>query len=269
MIGWRDQVLRQFPPGGARLCIAADREGLLEEVDLKSSLSGNGYRSIVYDDPVEFRFRYEADREGRRLIIRTTSDPRLLPYDLVSDATLVDVSLESLFPGLNAGVVSVIERGDLDRLYQACRREQPDCRSESASWDFVLEQLLGVRLASVRGSVELLRLLLVCHDPGTNAPRTLRNYLLRRLRERPQFREWPLEVILFDRELFHSFVRERYAAHQRERGSQSRAAAGVREGPRPVLLRFAAPLYLPLGHPRIRPHIRALLGRGVLQYPTR
>ncbi len=270
MIGWRDQVLREFPSDGPHLSIARDLSGLLDDGEIQVALETNGYRVIPYLDPVEFRYGYEQHREmvGRasadRLIVRSTECFPMLPFDLLASGRSVDLRLDNLFPGLDDAVLAVLDHAALDGLYRACRRERPHDLCESASWDFVLQHLWGVKLQAVRGSVELLRLLLVCHEPQCGVPRPLRNYLLRRLRERPQFREWPLETILFDADLFHSFVRERYAAHQR-RGTITMSMDGlVREGARPALLRFPAPLHLPFSHPRIRPLIRLLLGRGIL-----
>lgn len=273
MIGWRDQVLLEFPNDGPLLCIARDMYGLLADAQIETALAGNGYRMVAYDDPIRFRYGYERAREACesakawRLILRSVVEGERLPFDLIRAGRAVDLRLERFFPGLDPTVLAVLDHRSLDPLYRACRRERPSGLCESASWDFVLQHLLGVKLQAVRGSVELLRLLLVCHEPENSAPRPLRNYLLRRLRERPQFREWPLETILFDADLFHSFVRERYTAHMR----RGREATGldrlVREGARPALLRFPSPVHLPFGHPRIRPLIRRLLGRGVLNGP--
>ena len=64
--GWREAILREFPPGAARLTLVADPDGLLLDTGLLAALEERGFELLPFEDPVAFRFAYESryrDRE--------------------------------------------------------------------------------------------------------------------------------------------------------------------------------------------------------------
>ena len=49
--GWRDDVLRAFTPGVARLPVAADPDGLLLEAGILAALRSRGFEVTAFEDP--------------------------------------------------------------------------------------------------------------------------------------------------------------------------------------------------------------------------
>ncbi|HOL72958.1 MAG TPA: hypothetical protein PKW45_16030, partial [Bryobacteraceae bacterium] len=60
MLDWRDRVLREFTPGVQPLTVVADPDGLLTEPRLSQALAERGFESLVFEEPISFRFVYES-----------------------------------------------------------------------------------------------------------------------------------------------------------------------------------------------------------------
>src|SRR5690606_1399969 len=93
MNSWRDQILKEFTPGIARLTLAADPDGLLLEEGVYEAIQERGFAVLPYDDPVAFRYVYESrfrsrwERgEDKALVAVVPSglgDLHTFPYDLL------------------------------------------------------------------------------------------------------------------------------------------------------------------------------------------
>jgi hypothetical protein len=97
------------------------------------------------------------------------------------------------------------------------------------------------------------------HYTKTTLPEAFDEHLTAVLRKRPDFREWPLELLVRDRKVFWEFLDERWPVFVRDtRGGTS----VVREGPE--TLKYPGPSLLPFQHDDVRVFIDNLFEDGVL-----
>lgn len=281
--GWREPILRHFTPaiaGAARLTIVADPDQLLTEPGLLSGLRERGFDLIPYADDVAFRYAYES--RYRRLwdrgqstalvvVLRAAHDDiETLPWDLVTqarqDQRLLRVSLGDLFPHLDPTVVAKLPRTDLDALYEAQQRHQPEPSGQNTTRDFILRHVLGVAPELVTTPAELLRVLLRRHVQHRAWPASLDERFLYLVRQAGRFNDWPLDLLLSDREAFLRFLQERWPIFVRSRIRDDRA-----QTPEPdsgYALSCVGPELLPFDHPDVRGHVIWLFTDGALT-PTR
>ena len=220
MPDWRDRILKVLTPGGVRLTVAADPDGLLLEATLLEAIRKRGFEIVTFEDPVAFRFDYESrfrsrwDRgegAGLELVVRTEGhDAAALPYDLVQAGRQLSFGLGDLFPALSYPVVASLDRSDLDALHRAQERHRPNRLGDDATRDFVLRHVFDFAPELVRHPADLLRLLLRRHYRGQRLPRLLDDQLADLLRRSGAFASWPLEAILPDRDAFFAFLQERW-----------------------------------------------------------
>ena len=284
--GWRGELLRKFPPGGARLMLVADPDGLLLDAGLLSALEERGFDLLPFEDPVAFRFAYESryraredggERAGLIVGLRgTESDLGALPWDLLQAGRRLAFSLADLFPGLSAPVVEALDRDDLDALYAAQAREAPGRPlGEARTRAFVLRHVFGIDPGAVADPPALLRLLLERHYRNRRVPAVLDGALVQALRAR--FADWPLERIVPDREAFFGFLQERWpvfltrwagGAGGRVREGTYRSPGGeavVSEPAAAYGLAFPGPVDLPFDHDDVRVYVDTLFLEGLLR----
>ena len=278
--GWREAILREFPPGAARLTLVADPDGLLLDAGLLAALEERGFGLLPFDDPVAFRFAYESryrDREdggeaAGLIVLLRGAEPDLgaLPCDLLRAGRRLAFGLADLFPRLSAPVVEALDRDELDALYAAQAREAPDRPLGAArTRAFVLRHVFGIAPEAVTGAPALLRLLLERHHRNRRVPPDLDGHLVRALRGR--FADWPLARIVPDREAFFGFLQERWpvflnrcaAGGGAPRGPGGAAALG--EPAEAYGLAFPGPADLPFDHDDVRVYVDTLFLEGLLR----
>ncbi|MEW6574007.1 MAG: BREX-3 system phosphatase PglZ [Bacillota bacterium] len=269
---WRDQILKEFTPGVARLILVADPDGLLTEEGILQVLRERGFELISYEDPVAFRFAYESkyrsrldqgDLVGLVVVVQTpTADLRNLPYDLLQRGRKLSFSLGDLFPNLSYAVVAALDRGELGILYEAQERYNPGILGNNATKDFVLRHVFGVVPELIKEPQDLLRLLLQRHYQGRRVPKVLDERFIQILRNDGRFDDWPLEEIIPNREAFFSFLQERWPIFldhlAKGTGEYGREAQPVYD------LRYSGPLYLPFDHDDVRVYVDNLFVEGHL-----
>lgn len=272
MSNWREAILREFQPEVARLTLVADPDGLLLEEGVLHGLENRGFELISFDDSIAFRYAYESryrtrwDRgEATELVVvlrSPESDIGSLPYDLIQAGRSLSFHLGELFPWLSLPVVGALDRSDLDALYEAQARERLDRPlSRRQTEAFVLRHVFGIAPETIRSTSDLLRFLLERHYKGMRIPASLDERLVSDLRENAAFRDWPLEVILPDREGFFRFVQERWPmflnriAARSDTGKETRATYG---------LEFSGPEDLPFDHDDVRVYLDNLFLEGFL-----
>ena len=121
MANWRDSILKNFQPKISRLTLVADPDGLLTEEGMLSAIRQRGFDLIPFDDPIAFRFAYEAQYrsewdQGRNtdlVVVLRSSEQQLnkLPFDLLKVGRPLTFALHQLFPKLNYPVIFELDRG--------------------------------------------------------------------------------------------------------------------------------------------------------------
>ncbi len=272
MSSWRDQILKEFTPKVARLTLVADPDGLLLEEGILEGVRERGFELIPFEDHIAFRYAYESKFRSRWdrgehtdlvVVLRSqASDLSGLPYDLLQAGRRLSFNLGDIFPNLSYPVVTSLDRGDLDALYEAQKRHAPGQLGDNATKEFVLRHVFEIAPELVKQPSDLLRVLLRRHYRGQRIPADLDGRFIQLLRQSNVFDDWPLETLVADREAFFAFLQERWPIfldHEAAKGTPS-----VREDEKPYGLSIEGPVELPFDHHDIRVYIDNLFVEGLL-----
>ncbi len=272
MSSWRDQILKEFTPKVARLTLVADPDGLLLEEGILEGIRERGFELIPFEDHIAFRYAYESKFRSRWdrgehtdlvVVLRSpASDVGGLPYDLLHAGRKLSFNLGDIFPNLSYPVVTALDRGDLDALYEAQKRHAPGQLGDSATKEFVLRHVFGIAPELIEQPPDLLRVLLRRHYRGQRIPPVLDERFIQILRQSNAFDDWPLETLVPDREAFFAFLQERWPVfldHEAAKGT-----SGVLEDEKPYGLAIEGPVELPFDHHDIRVYIDSLFLEGFL-----
>lgn len=273
MSSWRDKILREFAPNVSKLTLVADPDGILLEEGILEGIRDRGFELIPFDDHVAFRYAYETNFRSRWdrgeqtdlvVILRSSeSDLGFLPYDLLQAGRKLSFNLGDIFPNLSYPVVIALDRGDLDRLYEAQKRHRPGQLGDNATKEFVLRHVFEVAPKLINQASDLLRALLRRHYREQRIPELLDQRFIEVLRQNEVFEDWPLEKIVPDREAYFGFLQERWPLFLNQAANQSNQK--VCEPPDAYGLEYAGPVDLPFDHHDIRVYIDNLFLEGLLQ----
>jgi hypothetical protein len=270
MSSWRDAILNDFVPNVSKLTLVADPDSLLTEEKLALALRGRGFDLIEFNDPVEFRYAYESqyrstwDRcEHTDLVVilrLQDSELKSLPYDLLQAGRKLSFNLGDLFPNLSYPVIEKLDRSQLDALFEAQRKSQPDRMGDNATKDFILRYVFGIVAELIANEVELLHALLRLHYSKLQLPLMLAERLIQVLKSHDGFKAWPLSEIVPDDEAFFAFLQERWPLFLSRLGSANQ----VREDSPEYGLKYPGPDRLPFDHQDIKVYIDNLFLEGKL-----
>jgi len=280
---WRSHILREFTPKVARLTLVADPDGLLLEEGILEGIRKRGFELIPFEDHIAFRYAYESKFRSRWdrgehtdlvVVLRSqASDLSGLPYDLLQAGRRLSFNLGDIFPNLSYPVVTALDRGDLDALYEASIRHAPGQLGDNATKEFVLRHVFEIAPELIKQPSDLLRVLLRRHYRGQRIPTDLDERFIQLLRQNNVFDDWPLETLVPDREAFFAFLQERWPIFlDRE---AAKLTPSVREDAKPYLpaatgaaqaggLSIEGPVELPFDHHDIRVYIDNLFIEGLL-----
>jgi hypothetical protein len=272
MSSWRDQILKEFTPKVARLTLVADPDGLLLEEGILESVRERGFELIPFEDHIAFRYAYESKFRSRWdcgehtdlvVVLRSqASDLSGLPYDLLQAGRRLSFNLGDIFPNLSYPVVTALDRGDLDALYEEQKKHAPGQLGDNATKEFVLRHVFEIAPEMVKQPSDLLRVLLRRHYRSQRIPADLDGRFIQLLRHSNVFDDWPLETLVADREAFFTFLQERWPIFlDRE---AAKGTSGVREDEKPYCLSIKGPVELPFDHHDIRVYIDNLFVEGLL-----
>ena len=305
---WRSRILREFTPKVARLTLVADPDSLLLEEDVLAGIRERGFELIPFEDHVAFRYAYESkfrsrwDNEVRSaacgvrktdignaprtahyaqkythndlvVVLHSQSvDLNTLPYDLLQAGRRLSFNLGEIFPNLSYPVVTALDRGDLDALFEAQKRYEPGVLGDNATKEFVLHHVFEIAPELIRKPPDLLRVLLRRHYRRQRIPAMLDERFVQVLRRQDGFEDWPLDTIIPDREAFFAFLQERWpiflersVCNAQAGRSTKQESTGVREDEEPYGFEFPGPADLPFDHDDIRVYIDNLFLEGLLQ----
>jgi len=270
---WRDQILREFTPKVARLTLVADPDGLLLEEGVLEGIRERGFELIPFEDHVAFRYAYESKFRSRWdrgeqtdlvVVLRSEAgDLGSLPYDLLQAGRRLYFNLGEIFPNLSYPVVTALDRGDLDALFDAQKRYAPGVLGNNATKEFVLRHVFEIAPELIKKPSDLLRVLLRRHYRQQRIPAILDERFVQILRQSDCFEDWPLDTIIPDREAFFAFLQERWPIFLDRSAKQE--GTGVREKEESYGLEFPGPSNLPFDHDDIRVYIDNLFIEGLLQ----
>jgi hypothetical protein len=272
MSSWRDQILREFTPKVTRLTIVADPDGLLLEEGILEAIRERGFELIAFDDHIAFRFLYESkfrahwDRGEQTdlvVVLRSAdSDVSALPFDLLQVGRRLSFSLGDIFPNLSYPVVAALGSSNLDVLFNAQNSHAPGQLGDNATKEFALRHIFEIAPEFIKEPSDLLRMLLRRHYRGQHIPSILDDRLIQLLKQNKTFDEWPLSVLLPDREAFFAFLQERWPIFLDHESCNG--AFAVQDGSSVYGLKIKGPVDLPFDHHDIRVYIDNLFVEGLL-----
>lgn len=273
MSSWRDQILREFTPQVARLTIVADPDGLLLEEGILEGIRQRGFDLIPFDDHIAFRYAYESKFRSRWdrgeqtdlvVVLRSSdSDLSALPFDLLQAGRRLSFNLGDIFPHLSYPVVAALDRSDLDTLYEAQKNHAPGNLGDNATKEFALRHVFEIAPELINQPSDLLRVLLRRHYCEQRIPSILDERLIQLLRQKQALEDWPLSILVPDREAFFSFLQERWPIFlDRQACSEPSRAKEGRDG---YGLKTPGPANLPFDHHDVRVYIDNLFVEGLLR----
>ena len=271
MASWRDKILREFLPQIARLTLVADPDGLLLEEGIFEEMHARGFDLIPFDDNVAFRYIYESKFRSRwdngeetdsMAVLRLTSNELdLLPYDLLQAGRKVSISLTDIFPNLSYPVIATLDFIYLDTLFQAQEKFSPGRLGDNATKGFILRSVFEIIPEFIKEPKDLLLVLLRRHYLGMRIPPIIDEYFVQFLQQNEMFKDWPLDIIVSDRQAFFAFLQERWPIFLNTLALKGNE---VCEDPSRYGLRFSGPALLPFDHEEIRVYIDDLFLEGLL-----
>ena len=272
MTDWLDAIRDPLSLGVHRLLLVADPDGLLLNPQVMDVIHQRNYHLLPYDDPVAFRYEYEArfrtawDRGENRdvgLVVRLPlADLNTLPYDLLQIGHQITLGLAEIFPNLSYPVIAQLAPDRLNDLYKAYHRQHPSPMGETATKDFILTHVFDLDPDAINEPEELLGALLRIHYQRLPLSPILEQELLRRLRRKDQFSDWPLETLIADREAFFGFLQERWPIFLQRLAMGERSA--FYESVASMDMHYPGPTWLPLDDSRVRVYVDTLFVEGVL-----
>jgi len=282
MSSWRDQILKEFTPKVARLTLVADPDGLLLEEGILEGIRERGFELIPFEDHVAFRYAYETKFRSRwdkgeqtDLVVALrsgASDLGSLPYDLLQAGRRLSFNLGEIFPNLSYPVISALDRGDLEALFDAQKRHAPGVLGDNATKEFVLRHVFEIAPELIRKPSDLLRVLLRRHYREQRIPMILDERFIQVLRQNDGFEGWPLDSIVPDREAFFAFLQERWpifldlsACNAQAGRSAKKDGLEISDNEETYGLEFSGPSDLPFDHDDIRVYVDNLFLEGLLQ----
>jgi hypothetical protein len=267
MANWRDRILAEFTPGVGRPTLVADPDRLLAEPKLSEALDAKGFETLLFEEPVAFRYAYESKYRSRQdagqlvdLIVLQQGDLAslsLLPYDLLARSRRLSFSLAELFPNLSYPVLTALEPQYFDLLYAAQAEFGPGVLGENATKDFVLRHVFEMAAELIKSEADLLRALLRRHYRFQVLPPLFASRLVQILAQSHRFDGWPLATLFDDRNRFFAFLQERWPVFLSRFLSKQTGA--------PAKLEVAGPAALPFEHADVRVYVDNLFVEGLLQ----
>ena len=271
---WQEHILKEFIPQVNRLTLVADPDYLVTEEDILQRLRERGFDILLFEDPVAFRFAYEAKYRSKwdngdasiELVVvvhEEATNLRLLPYDIFQTDRKLSFSLGDIFPNLSYSVIKSLDRGDIEPLYRAYLQHTPGKLGDNATKDFLLSRVFDLDTEFIRQPSDLLRVLLRRHYRDRPIPKNLDQRFIQILHQHGRFEDWPLEAIIEDREAFFSFLQERWPIFLKH--ITTHKDLNVRESPTTYTLKYSGPPDIPFDHEDVRVYIDTLFLDGLLQ----
>ena len=171
----------------------------------------------------------------------------------------VSAPWQRIFPKLSFDVVSQLETVYYDALYLAQQQYATSPQDEAQTLGFVLRHVFQIEPAVIKSSPDLLKMLCERHYRKLSIPPLLDKYLIAALRQNPDFKDWPLEIIVPNPAAFWEFLNERWPIYVR----QSKGGTMMIHD-KPPTLKYPGPELLPFGHDAVHVHIDNLFEDGLL-----
>lgn len=211
---WYEKVLEKFNLELHKTFLVADPDEILKEESILSYLTRQGFEIIEYDDPIAFRYVYEADfrsQKERRLIIQVTgSNLNVLPYDIIKAGMAITLSLAEFFPRLSYPVLRQLEPEVIGTLNQAYNEHDGGKLGDQGTREFVLQHVYELVPGLIKNKKQYIKTLLSLHYRKVQLPSDLIGFLDSKLQGKDFFQELNSARLLTSRESFWRYLQEQW-----------------------------------------------------------
>jgi len=268
---WLERILNEFPSDLARLWIAADPDGVLLDEQLLSVLRERGFEVLPFEDSVVFRAEYEEryraawDRNEQcpELVLHLRStETGALPWDYLSQARLVHLSLANLFPKLSPGVVRQLGPEHLEALFEAQSKHASQSLGEAATKEFILTHIFRLAPHLIVRTEELWRELLRLHYREAALPAVLAKQVAQILGEQEAFKNLPIEELFEEKSTVLRLVQNAWYRYL-----DSLGVLGLRVNeplPDDDFVKNLPRIEVPFAHPDVRVIVESMFREGTL-----
>lgn len=268
MSPWIERILKEFPADVSRLWIAVDPDDVLLDEQVLFELRMRGFDLLLFDDSVVFRAEFETryrepwDRgeEGpaKALILHLTgADSSELPWDYLSQAREVRLSLAELFPQLSYSVVQQLAPEHRQTLFAAQGKLAKQMHGESLTRDALLTHIYKIHPHLLLSTEDLWGALLRLHYGDTELPHDLALHMAHILAENAEFQHLPLLELFSSRSYFLRILQDAWYSYLKSLGViGQRVAEPVESDQRTITI--------PFEHPQVRMLIDSFFLDGAL-----
>ncbi|OLZ11236.1 BREX-3 system phosphatase PglZ [Sulfobacillus thermosulfidooxidans] len=210
---WRQRIVDFICESSKRVRVISDPHGLLLDEELLALLQQQEIVVLSYEDPLRFRLVYEEDfrmkwdqhQSTPILVVRTGYfDLHQLPYDVVSRANQLYLSMNQVFPNLDVAVLDALDSRAFDQILESPRYPQKPLTYEDSAV-FVMRTLYRGDPDLVGSEEDLLALIFRIHSTDLGLSPGLVSWLSTLLNGY-WHSEIPLSEVLTSREKWQQYL---------------------------------------------------------------
>lgn len=133
-----DYVYEKSSAPYSKKILLVDNDDLFRQADYTSAFSAHGFEVVVYEDDLTFRINYQDKlySDENKLVVLAHADS-YIPYDVHRRLRAYEVSLQRLFPKLNAEALKGKTEADLDLLCNVYQTNYDDLSSRTQTDQFL------------------------------------------------------------------------------------------------------------------------------------
>lgn len=137
-------VFKQSPAKYSDKILVMDDDQLRKKENIDEQFAMNGFEIIDYIDDLSFRIEYESElkTEDKRMVVFTESN-KYVPYDLLKRLKAYEISLQKLFPEVDATVLKSLDRNTMELFVNAYSSNFVKKFGKAKTISFIQEQALS------------------------------------------------------------------------------------------------------------------------------
>ncbi len=271
MTEWTDRILKEFTPDLCRLWIVSDPDNVLLDEPILSGLRERGFDLLPFEDSVVFRAEFE-DRyraawdmgqagPAKSLILHLRStNIGDLPWDYLTHARKVSLSLANLFPQLSYVVVRQIGNEHLERLFDIQAKHVSQPLGEGLTKDLVLTHIFQISPHLISSSADFWRDLLRLQNRGVVLPPILVGRVVQVLADNPALQGLPIRELLSSKSTMVRAIQDAWLKYLTDLGVECPGRITATDA------EHSSNFAVPFTHPDVRVIIESMFLDGTL-YP--
>ena len=182
-MNWQEKIINYFTNKGS-VYVVSDEYGLLCDKKLQELLNMRNCDIYFYEDPIVFRYVYEATlrhiesaNRPTTLIVIQDNQFNQTPYDIYQDANRITLSVKSIFPKFDGLIAKQCPVELYQKMYEA-HSHCPDMLSNNDTIDFILREVCSIETTLLLDEISVVKAALkYFEDFSEPLPNVFLNYL--------------------------------------------------------------------------------------------